>query len=130
MASSPASRRRPWTIPRTNTASCATSSTSRAARYSGQATPTCSATVIVPGAGTQITPMADAEAIVIGPGHTGLVAAFRLARAGWRVAVLERASQIGGAIRTENVTLPGFRHDLSATNLSLFRSSLVYRQHQ
>jgi phytoene dehydrogenase-like protein len=74
--------------------------------------------------------MADADAIVIGSGHNGLVAAFRLARAGWRVMVLERAGRIGGAIRTDNVTLPGFRHDLYATNLSLFRSSRVYREHQ
>jgi phytoene dehydrogenase-like protein len=58
------------------------------------------------------------------------VAAFRLARAGWRVVVLERANAIGGAIRTANVTLPGFRHDLYATNLSLFKSSLVYQAHQ
>jgi len=74
--------------------------------------------------------MADADAIVIGSGHNGLVAAFRLARAGWRVMVLERAGTIGGAIRTEGITLPGFRHDLFATNLSLFKSSLVYREHQ
>ena len=74
--------------------------------------------------------MADADAIVVGSGHNGLVAAYRLARAGWRVAVIERSANIGGAIRTENVTLPGFRHDLFATNLSLFKSSLVYREHQ
>jgi phytoene dehydrogenase-like protein len=74
--------------------------------------------------------MADADAIVIGAGHNGLVAAFRLARAGWRVLVLERSQTIGGAIRTESVTLPGFHHDLFATNLSLFKTSLIYREHQ
>jgi phytoene dehydrogenase-like protein len=74
--------------------------------------------------------MADADAIVIGSGHNGLVAAFRLARSGWRVVVIERARNIGGAIRTEGATLPGFRHDLFATNLSLFKSSLVYREHR
>ena len=71
--------------------------------------------------------MADADAIVIGSGHNGLVAACCLARAGWRVVVIERAAMIGGAIRTASVTLPGFRHDLYATNLSLFTGSSFYR---
>lgn len=74
-------------------------------------------------------PRADTDVIVIGSGHNGLTAAFRLAQAGWRVIVLERAAKIGGAIRTECVTLPGFRHDLFATNLSLFKSSLIGRAH-
>jgi len=74
--------------------------------------------------------VADADAIVIGSGHNGLVAACCLARARWRVMVIERAATIGGAIRTESVTLPGFRHDLYATNLSLFTASRFYRDHR
>jgi phytoene dehydrogenase-like protein len=74
--------------------------------------------------------VADADAIVIGSGHNGLVAACCLARAGWRVVVIERAAMIGGAIRTASVTLPGFRHDLYATNLSLFTGSSFYRDHR
>jgi phytoene dehydrogenase-like protein len=38
------------------------------------------------------------DAIVVGAGHNGLVAATILARAGWRVLVLERAERPGGAV--------------------------------
>jgi phytoene dehydrogenase-like protein len=66
----------------------------------------------------------DADAIVVGAGVNGLGCATLLARAGWRVTVLERADEPGGAIRTAEVTLPGFRHDLYATNLNLFAHGL------
>jgi len=58
--------------------------------------------------------------VIIGSGINGLSAAALLAKRGKSVTVLESATEFGGAVRTEEVTLPGFKHDLFATNLSLF----------
>lgn len=64
--------------------------------------------------------MSRSDAVIIGAGHNALAAALILAEAGWKVTVLERAEAPGGAVRTAEVTLPGFRHDLYATNLNQF----------
>jgi phytoene dehydrogenase-like protein len=54
------------------------------------------------------------DAIVIGSGPNGLTAAAYLARAGLSVLVLEAKDRPGGAVRSAEVTLPGFVHDLGA----------------
>ena len=51
------------------------------------------------------------RALVIGAGPNGLAAAIRLAQAGVETTVLEARPRPGGAVRTEELTLPGFRHD-------------------
>lgn len=66
------------------------------------------------------------DAVIIGAGHNGLAAAIDLTFKGWRVAVVERAAAAGGAVKTQEVTEPGFRHDLCAMNLSMFAGSAFH----
>src|SRR6516162_1072681 len=63
------------------------------------------------------------DAVVVGAGVNGLAVAVHLLSRGWSVAVIEQAAEPGGAVKTREVTLPGFRHDLCAMNLSLFAGS-------
>src|SRR5262245_55043134 len=67
------------------------------------------------------------QAVVIGSGPNGLVAALSLARAGLEVEVVEEQAELGGGTRTGELTLPGFRHDLCAAIHPLARASPVFR---
>ena len=58
-----------------------------------------------------------------------LAAALHLASRGWKVAVFEGAASAGGAVKTGAYTLPGFRHDWAAMNLSLFAGSRFFKDH-
>ena len=70
--------------------------------------------------------MDEADAIVVGSGINGLVAAAELARAGWSVILLERNAEIGGFIATEERTLPGYLHDTFSSWHPLFVSGPAY----
>jgi phytoene dehydrogenase-like protein len=56
--------------------------------------------------------VADHDAVFVGSGINSLAGAALLARAGWRVCVLEREPELGGAVKTAELTEPGFLHDV------------------
>ena len=74
------------------------------------------------------------SAVVAGSGPNGLAAAIRLAQAGLQVTVREAAAVAGGGLRSAELTLPGFIHDLGSavhplTISSPFLSELPLAEH-
>jgi phytoene dehydrogenase-like protein len=70
------------------------------------------------------------DAIVVGSGPNGLAAALTLLRGGLSVEVFERAATAGGGCRTEELTLPGFHHDVCSTVHPLLAASPFFRDLQ
>ncbi|MBV9823343.1 MAG: NAD(P)/FAD-dependent oxidoreductase [Actinobacteria bacterium] len=65
------------------------------------------------------------DAVVIGAGHNGLVAANLLADAGWDVVVCEATEHLGGAVRSAEVTSPGYLSDLFSAFYPLSAASPI-----
>lgn len=72
--------------------------------------------------------MSQYDAIVVGSGINSLVCAGVMAQRGKKVLVLERESVLGGCIRTEELTLPGYLHDTMSTAHPLFVTSPGYAE--
>jgi len=68
-----------------------------------------------------------ADAVVVGSGPNGLAAAIELARGGCHVTVFEAEDTIGGGARTEELTLPGFMHDVCSGFHPMAASSPFFR---
>jgi len=68
------------------------------------------------------------DVIFIGAGINSLGAALLLSEAGWNVLVIDRNKVPGGAVRTLELTLPGFHHDIGAMNLTVLAHSPFYTE--
>ncbi|MCV2488792.1 NAD(P)/FAD-dependent oxidoreductase [Geodermatophilus sp. YIM 151500] len=68
------------------------------------------------------------DAVVVGAGPNGLAAALRLAAAGLRVQVVERAAVPGGGMRTEALTRPGYLHDVCSSVHPMAAASPFFRE--
>src|SRR5262245_13019899 len=69
----------------------------------------------------------ELDAVVVGAGPNGLSAAVTLAHAGRSVLIVEAVDRIGGGTRTDELTLPGFRHDVCSAIHPLGVASPFFR---
>lgn len=67
------------------------------------------------------------DAVVVGSGPNGLAAAITIAREGRSALVIEAKGALGGGTRTEELTLPGFRHDVCSAIHPLALTSPFFR---
>src|SRR5579871_1123327 len=72
--------------------------------------------------------MADPDYIIVGSGINALVAGAMLGRQGHRVLLLERNARLGGCMLTDEITQPGFIHDVMATTFVLFITSPAFAE--
>ncbi len=74
--------------------------------------------------------MNEADVVVAGAGHNSLITAAYLAAAGFDVTVLEARDIIGGNTVTEELTLPGFKHDSCSSAHVLIQSNPLMRNNE
>src|SRR5918996_4775621 len=72
----------------------------------------------------------EADIVVAGAGHNSLIAGAYLARAGFEVLVVEARDVIGGNTVTEELTLPGFKHDSCSSAHVLIQSNPLMRNNE
>ena len=70
------------------------------------------------------------DVIVLGAGPNGLTCGAYLAKAGLKVLVLEKRNEVGGGLATEEVTIPGFYHNLHAIYMMMTEYAPVYQDFQ
>ncbi len=68
------------------------------------------------------------DAVIVGSGPNGFAAAITLARAGYKVALYEAKDTIGGGMRTKELTLSGFKHDVCSAIQPLGMASPFFRE--